>query len=213
MSPAIKDPEIRQALYAALREPTRMAGARVVSEMGIWSNTVRVDVAVIGDELIGFEIKSERDTLIRLAGQMDIYNRLFDRMTLVCAAKHLDKASASVPDWWGLTSVDSADGDAALLVVRDADLNPSPDPVRIAGLLWKDEALAALSTITAMKGLRSKKLAHLHALLSETLALDDLRALARRALLARREWLSRRDPLFVGPLAVPYPPTVTMDRP
>src|SRR5262245_6458552 len=75
---------------------------RIVEEMGVWSGSVRIDVAVINGELHGYELKSERDTLERLPAQAGLYSQVFDRVTLVTADRHLKIAKKTIPRWWGV---------------------------------------------------------------------------------------------------------------
>ena len=56
----MRDRDVRCAVMAYLdRLHAGDADTRVVQEMGIWSGSVRVDIAVINGELHGFELKSE----------------------------------------------------------------------------------------------------------------------------------------------------------
>jgi hypothetical protein len=94
--------------------------SRIVEEMGIWSGTVRIDIAVINGELHGFELKSERDTLARLGDQAGLYNQVFDRMTLVTARRHLDKATSKIPLWWGIIAAQLEGGVVTLKPIKKA---------------------------------------------------------------------------------------------
>lgn len=147
----------------------------------------------------GFEIKSQRDTLSRLRNQAEIYNLVFTTATLVAAGKHIDKAAAVLPTWWGLIeAVPNANG-VQFNTLRVPSVNPSASAERIAGFLWKDEALAALQSLGATRGLSRLRLAEAHALLAQSLNIDDMRALVFRVLQARRDWIDRHDPFFMGP--------------
>lgn len=100
----------------------------------------RVDVAaLVGGELRGYEVKSARDTLRRLAPphgfQVFEFSRVFDRVTLVCAPRHAAGCEAAAPPWWGVTV---ARGDE-LVEARPALLNPDPAPGRLARVLWTGE--------------------------------------------------------------------------
>jgi hypothetical protein len=70
-------------------------------------------------------------------------------------------------------------------VLRDADRNPSPDPLAIAQLLWHAEALGVLERHGCARGVRSKRRAFAWQRLVETLTLDELRAEVRAALRER----------------------------
>ena len=100
----MRDRDVRAAVRQDL--DARHGGdteTRIVEEMGIWSGTVRIDIAVINGELWGYELKSERDTLERLPAQAKLYSRVFDRVTLVVGTRHVGAAEDAVPPWWGLT--------------------------------------------------------------------------------------------------------------
>jgi hypothetical protein len=173
---------------------------RIVEEMGIWSGTVRIDIAVINGELCGYELKSERDTLDRLPLQAKIYSRVFDRVILVAGARHAGAAQDRVPSWWGLTI---ARGDAAsvrLDEARPAQRNPSPDPYLVAQLLWKDEALGVLETFDLAKGWRSKRTKQIHQRLASELSFDLLSEQVRETLKRRGPWLGKQ---VSGQLYVP----------
>jgi hypothetical protein len=146
----------------------------------------RVDVAVVGaGELAGWEIKSDRDSRRRLPGQVAAFSAVLDRVTLVAGRRHLDHASAVLPDWWGLTL--AAAGDAVTLTpVRPAGANPAVDPAELVRLLWRDEARSLLWMRGWRRGTSRLRLADLHtAVLAAYPVLDELRAGVRRMLRAR----------------------------
>src|SRR5689334_21519972 len=99
----MRDKDVRHAVRRHLTElHTGEFDTRIVEEMGIWSGSVRIDLAVINGELSGYELKSDRDTLERLPLQSRLYSRVFDKVTLVASGRHLDKAAGRIPDWWGI---------------------------------------------------------------------------------------------------------------
>ena len=49
-----------------------------------------------------FEIKSNENTLRRLPGQIEIYSRTLETVTLVVGNKHLEQALKVIPKWWGV---------------------------------------------------------------------------------------------------------------
>jgi hypothetical protein len=168
------------------------AKTRIVQEMGIWSGSARIDVAVINGELTGYEIKSDRDTLDRLAGQEQLYSRVFDRVILVVGRKHADAARQKVPKWWGITIARVGGGDSISLTARRTPKpNPSIDPYLVAKLLWKSEALTILNTMNLAKGWRAKGVDALHQRLAEQLDLQVLSRFVRDALKARASWLGQ----------------------
>jgi hypothetical protein len=165
---------------------------RVVEEMGIWAGSVRVDLAVINGEFHGFELKSERDTLERLPNQASLYSEVFDRVTLVLADRHAEKAMAKIPDWWGVfTAYWAKTDDLQLKILRRPGFNPAVKPVQVARILWRGEALALLEKYDAVKGFRSKPADILAHRIAAVLSLDVLRNEVRSALKARENWLGK----------------------
>jgi hypothetical protein len=158
----------------------------VVEEMGLWANYVRVDVAVINGEFHGFELKSARDTLERLPRQAAVYNEIFDRVTLVLAENHLEKAADHVPEWWGLITARSvAGGSVRLHKRREARFNPSVSAIHVARLFWRAEAISVLEKHELARGFRSKRAEQIARRLADELPLDVLRGEARAAIKCR----------------------------
>ncbi|HZY96033.1 MAG TPA: sce7726 family protein [Candidatus Cybelea sp.] len=135
--------EIREALHSQtyFQEPETYNGSRVFHEFGILNGSCRADIAVANGTLWGFEIKAESDDLQRLGRQIDAYSKVFERVTLVATEKHAAAALRMLPRYWGLIVVAKRRGSCYLRTVRSAKSNPSVDPVSLARLLWRDEAL------------------------------------------------------------------------
>ncbi|KJU76589.1 protein cII [Ectopseudomonas oleovorans] len=63
----------------------------IVSEMNLAGKIRRVDLSIIQEkELIAIEIKSEKDSLARLNGQLEEYRKYFDRVIVVVAPKFVE---------------------------------------------------------------------------------------------------------------------------
>ncbi len=188
----MRDPEIRMALHTrlAMREAGK-SDVRIVDEMAVMSGECRVDVAVINGRLEGFEIKSERDSLARLPRQAAAYGLVFDRMTVLCAERHLEHITSTVPTWWGIEIASQGDDEIRLRRVRSAKANRNIEPKAIAQLLWHAEALEALEALGIAKGVRSKPRDVLWTALAESMTTRDLRRLVRERLRARADWLAR----------------------
>lgn len=188
---AMRDTDVRSALHSLLRvwhadEPD----TRVVDELDLCNGSARVDVAVLNGKLTCWEIKSPRDRLDRLPGQVDYYSRVCDEAWLVTDARHLVAAESMVPDWWGLMLIDEApDGGAALSVGRPALTNPEIDPAALVRLLWREETLAALERAgrdTAPLARAPRR--DLWAALVDELDEFDVRNVVREQLKAREHW-------------------------
>jgi hypothetical protein len=161
----------------------------IVEEMGLWSGSVRIDIAVINGKLSGFELKSDKDNLNRLPLQAEIYSKVFDAVTLVVGSKHAAQAWKHIPEWWGVMVATQSGSVVSLEPIREAKKNPSPDPYLVAQLLWKDEAIAVLDAHGSADGWRSKRVRAIHERLAHELPFEELAASVRVALKQRDQWL------------------------
>lgn len=159
---------------------------RIIDELGLEHGAARVDLAVVNGVVHGFEIKSERDTLNRLPGQMSIYNSVLDRVTLVACERHAEAAFRTMPHWWGVKVAEAGPrGGIRFHTFRRARNNPSPQPLAIARLLWRDEAIMLLEQLGHARGFIGKPRAMLYARLAEVSPLKLLRSHVRDCLKAR----------------------------
>lgn len=71
-----------------------------------------------------YEIKGETDSLVRLPNQVLVYGALATSATLFCAEKHVQKAQALLPAWWGLVEVSGSSDAPQLRVLRSGATNP-----------------------------------------------------------------------------------------
>lgn len=185
----MRDLDVRTALRRELaQQHSGDDRTLIVEEMGIWSGSVRVDVAVVNGELHGFEIKSARDTLARLPAQQSLYSQVFDRVTLVVADRHVEKAEQLIPTWWG-TMLASGDANCPV-TLRDGrigSVNPNPDAMQTVRLLWRQELIEILERHSVLKGWRSASSDKLGRKLVAELPNDTLRFEIREAL-KNRVW-------------------------
>ncbi len=174
------------AICRALMGQIRQANpaARLVPEMGVCQGVARIDLAAIGSQLEGYEIKGERDDLSRLAGQALAYGQVFDRLTLVASERHLADAAQRLPEWWGLSVVDTER--RAVEPVRLPSTNPSRDPHALVRLLWREETVSALEPHLGRRS--SAPRVGLWRQLVEITPPDELRDLVCRSLRERTDW-------------------------
>jgi hypothetical protein len=164
---------------------------RIIEEFGIEHGAIRIDIAVVNGLLHGYEIKSDRDTLLRLPDQMDAYNSVFDQVTLVVGKQHLCDAIRLVPDWWGITVAKiGAEQSVVLNRIRKAKDNPGQSSIAIARLLWRGEALRILEETGRADGLRSKPRELIYERLSSVLDQRTLEEKVREILFFRGDWRS-----------------------
>ncbi len=166
--------------------------AEIFEELGVRHGTARIDIAVINGVMHGYEIKSDRDTLSRLPEQMNEFNDVFDKLTLVVGKRHLYNAINIVPDWWGvIVAKIDANHEIFFQTIREAETNQDQIGVSIARLLWKEEALQILEERSKAKGVRSKPREFIYQRLADVLDTDTLKEKVRNALLiSRGDWRS-----------------------
>lgn len=182
------DPDVRALLKEYLESIHAGTATVLLEELGLCQGDVRVDVAAVNGELAGFEIKSPSDTLARFPNQCRIYSKVVDRAWLVAPVKTI--AKASVPEWWGQIAVFELHDRLALRVVKDADRNPKIDPLSLAKLLWRDEALETLRNAGKARGVMTKSRKAIWKRLIESIEMDDLRAAVCAALKRRPEMIA-----------------------
>lgn len=113
--------------------------ARLVEEMEICSGRARVDLAVIGNLLIGIELKGPKDDVSRLPRQVKAYSQCFDRVVLVVHESLAQKARPLIPNWWGLVVSLQRDGELSYEFERRPKPNPDQDLDVLLSLLWREE--------------------------------------------------------------------------
>ena len=81
-------------------------GSLIINEFTYGGFSRRVDLALVNNnEILGIEVKSEFDTLNRLDGQVSDYLKVFDKVIVVVATKHLEKAKKQLPDRVGIWEI------------------------------------------------------------------------------------------------------------
>jgi hypothetical protein len=183
--PAANEGSVRDALSARVLARFSAGAACAYNEFWVPRSHERVDLAVVGARIHGFEIKTERDTLRRLPRQASAYARVMDRCTVVLAEKHLEPAQELLPDWWGISTV-VCNGHIVFKSVRAPATNPAVDSEILVRLLWREEALAALRQLGAEVPVTTHR-ASLWRELLERCTLAQLRSAVRVALLRRHD--------------------------
>lgn len=189
LNTATNDRDIRDALRSFVRrEYSDTSDLLLLEEFALYGGETRADLAVLNGVSHGYEIKSSRDTLHRLSRQVDAYNAVFERATLVSAERHIAKARLVIPTWWGIVKAESPGNGVSLIRLRQPRLNPAPERQAIAALLWRPEALRLLSQLGLDGEMRSKPMSVLIERLAESISTERLSELVRQALRARGDW-------------------------
>ena len=187
----VYDPDIRKVLYRKFlmtKEFLLDSSTLVINEFDVCRGISRVDIAVINGKMHGYEIKSEQDTLERLPMQMDSYNKVFDKMTIVTGEKHLDKVTDIIPEWWGIYYITENKNKLVLKKKRSAKINRNIDILEVAQLLWRDELIKLLNSYDITKGLKSKTRLALSKLVSEKIPPKDVKDFVKNQLKLRTDW-------------------------
>ncbi len=135
------DRDIRPTLLHAVR--TEHADAAVFHEFPVCRKG-RADLVAVNAAMWGYEIKSERDTLARLAMQVERYDQIFNYSVLVAAERHLIAAMRIVPPHWGVMSVSGTAKNCVINELRSPCQNPNRSAEQIIRLLWKGECITVL---------------------------------------------------------------------
>jgi hypothetical protein len=180
------DAEIRCALKARIiGEMQDAVGTVVVEELGLCRHEARVDVLVINGRLHGYEIKSDRDGLRRLAEQARVYSRVLDHATLVIGTAKLTQAVHLIPDWWGVLTYFHSRRDINLKLWRRGRLNSSRCIRSLVELLWLDDALSLLEARGGARGYLSKPRFVVWDRICELYSLDEVAEAVRTRIKAR----------------------------
>ncbi|MBE0611091.1 MAG: sce7726 family protein [Dehalococcoidia bacterium] len=185
----MRDLDIRSSLRLQLE--TTHAGdpdTLILDELGLCQGEARVDLAVVNGLIHGFEIKSERDTLARLAGQAAVYDRALDAVSVVAACSHVEALFDRIPEWWGVHVARAAARSVIVEEIRPASTNPNVDPFAVVQLLWHQEAIEIVARKQLDTRPRARTKRRLWELLAGSLPLDELRHEVRRCLRARANW-------------------------
>lgn len=184
------DADIRRALHAKrLQKFKAQPDTLVIDELGLAHARSRVDVAVINGCVHGYEIKSAKDTLDRLATQIDIYRQTLQKLTIVAAPKHISGIMGLAPEWCGVIAAEQGPrGGVSFHVLQKAAINPEIDPVMMAHLLWRDEVIELLHQVGyTPKQLRQPR-RQLYEMLCESLTLREITASIRNFMARRQTW-------------------------
>jgi hypothetical protein len=142
-------------------------------------------MALVNGHIHGFEIKSDRDSLKRLSGQAEIYNKVFDRMTMVVGKRYADRVLESLPSWWGILQVVQGSRGIKFKSRRKGRKNPARDPRILVELLWLDDAITLLEHCDGVCGFRGKPRRVVWDKVCECYTLDEISEKVRERLKTR----------------------------
>ncbi|MFT3793776.1 sce7726 family protein [Flavobacterium sp.] len=194
----MKDSAIRSAFHkSVLKYAHEDKNTIVVDELGIKNGEIRADIAVLNGKLIGYEIKSEKDTLTRLTPQVIAYSEVFEKSYLIAADKHIVKASQIVPDSWGIYTIRKSENfNLEFCCEREATQSETRNSFSIAQLLWKSEASNILIELFDYKIKSNHTRQHLYNVLAETCTIHELSEIVLKYLKLREGWRTNHKQLL-----------------
>ena len=186
----MNDAKIRTSFHSKkLRKHHIASDTLVVDELGLKHGRCRADIAVINGYLIGYEIKSDNDSLYRLADQVTTYSAVFDQASVIVGRGHLKEIMNFLPYWWGvIAALEGQRGAVHFETVRRATLNPAGDDFSVAQLLWRNEAEEELLKQGFSGRLLRQNRSILYRELVEILGAKELRKVVRERLKNRTDW-------------------------
>src|SRR5574344_1218292 len=107
------DKDMREALFSYFEDS--IEHIRFLEEVTMGRS--RADAIMISQkEMVGFEVKSDKDSLVRLKRQIPDYDKYFDRNYLVVGEHFENKAKEVLPSHWGIIKIWDADDNGNLMV-------------------------------------------------------------------------------------------------
>jgi hypothetical protein len=184
------DQQIREAFhYKILKEAHAAADTLVIDELGIKNGSYRADIAVLNGKLEGYEIKGEHDSLVRLPDQVEAYNAIFARASLITCERFLETCKGIVPSWWGIyLAKPSSTGDIIFKKIQLPKVNQKVDSYSLARLLWRDEAIELASTFIDRKVLNKCRRHDVYKILADKLNSKEMAKSVLIILKKRTSW-------------------------
>lgn len=183
----LKDIDIRATLIGELNRVNAQHSYRIIEELAVCDGEARVDVAVANGKLCGYEIKSDADTLERLALQQRCYDKTFDTVSIVVGEKFKNVIEEHVPEYWGIYIVSQNSSGCKIRRKRMARMNKNIEPSALLELLWKEEVVSLLKQ-KGIKGVSGKNRRILRQIALENIPLKEIRDYTRETIKGRQNW-------------------------
>ena len=180
----LKDAQMRAILFEYYENKGKRL--RFFEEFWIGRKTRTDALLVTEEELIGFEFKSDRDTLARLERQIHDYERFCDRNYLVTGQKFRDKAAEEIPAHWGIYCV-YLDQEEVLQLECIRKAQPNAKRMRLHNqlrILWRSELIPLIRKYQ-LGGVTKKNKLELVRTLEHNLSKDLLKKELLEALIER----------------------------
>ncbi len=151
----LNDSDIRKVIHAGFSG--KKEETRILEEFPMGDS--RADLLLVTrTKLIGLEIKSDRDSFVRLSRQIKDYEKFFDENYLVVGTYHVEEALRTVPAHWGIYEVyESGDGNYVMELVRSASMALKDNTEEKLYLLWRNELMRIVREYRLAKGNLQRK--------------------------------------------------------
>ena len=178
----LSDKEIRKPLLKFLYSNKK--NIKIIEELDV--HGAIVDIATINKNYFcGYEIKSDRDTLQRLSTQMQIYNYVFDKITIVICPSKLFDVTNVIPNFWGIIIANLENYNINLVQIRTPELNTNINIQWLSKKLWKSDIVRILKKKNLYKGQSWHCRDGLLRILMDNSSLDELKSYIREVLINR----------------------------
>lgn len=186
----MNDPIIRENFHRKkLRKYHADKNTIVIDELGLNHGESRADIAVVNGLMIGYEIKSDSDSLYRLEEQIKSYNAIFDELNIIVGTRHIKNIHKHLPKWWGIIIADKGPRHAVKFdLYRKSSRNKKIKPISIARLLWRNEVIQLLKHKQISPKLLRQPRTFLYETLVDLVNTNELRKYVRETLKMRKNW-------------------------
>ena len=193
----MNDNQIRQSFHNnILNNYHNCSNTLVIDELGIKHGKCRADIAVINDHFIGFELRSNKDTLNRLPNQIITYNTIFDYITIIIEKCHQKVIKSMIPNWWGIIICRENNDQIIFNKVRRPKINNYIDSLSIAELLWKNEAIEILLKKGLSNNISRKPRRILYQYIQNHFNIVELKHIVKNRLQSRTAWRGQISPFL-----------------
>ncbi len=182
MKKQINDREIRDKLLENLRSDKN--NIKIINELDLHGAVV--DIAAIDKKYFrGYEIKSDRDNLLRLPIQMQVYDYVFDKITIVVGESKFLEVNKIVPNFWGIIVAHNMNDEIFLKEIRKPKFNEHISKNWLSRKLWKSDIVNILRAKNLYKGKSKYDRGDLLNILMGNMGLNELRYYIRNILIKR----------------------------
>lgn len=123
MAKRLSETDIRRRLYRHIKSADWKRSAALIPEYFVENASRRADLVAANGHLVAYEIKSDLDDLDRLQGQIQVFSRYFEAVTVVCTERHRESVLTATPEEVGVTCV----SEDRFVVEREAKICPIAD--------------------------------------------------------------------------------------